>query len=378
MKLGLLSSFLLFLTPAGCASSEAAPAPTPIREPGVRTLKLDVAMLARLGVTSAVAGVDGDAERIEIPGTLEYIVDQYAEVGTLVEGRVTKVSVNVGDRVKKGQPLATVLVPAIVAAQAEALSAHAAHRVALEHAKREASLLERQLTTAREEEVARGEAARAEADLAAAESTLKLLGSPSPATAEGIQPNGAVVLTAPLAGVVVRRDVVLGAFVQPNETAFVVANPAKLWAVLDVYESDLAFVKEGADVDLLIDAHPGKKFEGRVAMLEPEVAKATRALRARIVVDNGEGLLRQGFFVRARVPVADPLMGGLVVPTAAVQPIGERDVVFVEQAPGRYEVRSVSVGRRSPHVAEITDGLARGERIVTHGAFVLRGEVTRQ
>jgi len=341
-------------------------------------LKLDAPTLERLGVTSALAGTAGETERIELPGTLEYIADQYAEVGTLVEGRITKVQVNVGDRVKKGQPLAAVLVPAMVSAQAEAVSAQSAARVAADHARREAHLLDKQLTTAREAEVASGEAARADADLAAALSRLTLLGSGSPEGAQSIKPNGTVVLRAPLDGLVVRRNAVLGAFVLPNETVFVVANPASLWAVLDVYESDLAFVHEGAEVDLSVDALPGKRVVGRVAMLEPGVEKATRSLRARIIVDNADGTLRQGFFVRALVPVSTPLHAGMIVPAAAVQPLGDRDVVFVERSPGRYEVRTVSIGRRTSRLAELTEGLDRGERIVTHGAFVLRGEVTRQ
>lgn len=380
MKCAALATFALFLAACGsaCSSSEAKPAPPAEKPGGPQILKLDVAMLGRLGVTSASVGGGGDVEKIELPGTLEYVIDRYAEVGTLVEGRVSNVNVNVGDRVKKGQPLATVLVPAIVNAQAEALSAQAALRVATEHARREASLLQKQLTTAREEEVARGEADRAEADVAAAESKLRLLGSTSPASAQGIKPNGTVVLAAPLDGVVVRREIVLGAFVLPNETAFVVANTESLWAVLDVFESDLGFIREGTQVELRVDALPGEKFVGKVAMLEPEVAKGTRVLRARILVDNRAGTLRHGFFVRAVVPVAQPSEAGLIVPSAAVQPLGQRSVVFVEKEPGRYEVRTVSVGRKTQHVAVVTEGLERGERIVTSGAFVLRGEVTRQ
>ena len=363
---------------AGCSASEAKPVPAAPKDAGLQIVRLEAATAKRLGVTTAKVGVDGDAERIELPGNLEYVIDHYAEVGTLVEGRVAKVRVNVGDRVKKGQALAEVLVPAIVNAQAEALTAQAALRVAREHAKRESALLDGQLTTAREAEVARGEAVRAEADLAAAQSKLTLLGSSSPATADGIKPNGAVVLRTPIDGVVVKRDAVLGSFVLPTETAFVVANPDFLWAVLDVYESDLAVVREGAEVDFKVDALPGKLFHGKVRMLEPQVDVASRALRARILVDNHEGTLRQGFFIRALVPVEVPMGSGLLVPSAAVQPLGERDVVFVERDTGRYEVRTVVTGFRTPRVVEVTGGLSRGESIVNHGAFVLRGEVTRQ
>jgi cobalt-zinc-cadmium efflux system membrane fusion protein len=369
---------LAALVAFACNASEAKPSPSPLKDAGPRMLRVDVGLLERLGVTTSRVGQQGDVERIELPGTLEYVIDRYAEVGTLVEGRVTKIDVTVGDRVKKGQPLATVLAPALVGAQADALTAHAAHRTAVEHANRETLLREQNLTTAREEEIARADVARAEADLAAAQSKLALFGSRLPSSAEGIKPNGSVVLRAPLDGVVVRRDAVLGAFVQPSETAFVVANTDTLWAVLDVYESDLAFVHEGATVELRADALPGAKFVGRITMLEPAVERATRALRARIEVDNRDGMLRQGFFVRAYVPISEGTRGAVMVPAGAVQPLGERDVVFVEKERGRFEVRAVTVGRRTPHVSEIVDGVAEGENVVTHGAFVLRGEATRQ
>jgi cobalt-zinc-cadmium efflux system membrane fusion protein len=373
-----LALLLAAMVAAACNSSEAKPAPSAVKDAGPRMLRVDVGLLERLGVTTSRVGQQGDVERIQLPGTLEYVNDHYAEVGTLVEGRVTKIDVTVGDRVKKGQELATVLVPALVQAQAEALSARAAYRTATEHAKREGLLLQQNLTTAREEEIARADVARAEADLAAAQSKLTLFGSRLPSSADGIKATGSVVLRAPLDGVVVRRDAVLGAFVSPSETAFIVANPDTLWAVLDVYESDLAFVHEGASVELRADALPNSKFIGRIAMIEPAVEKTTRALRARIVVDNHEGTLRQGFFVRAYVPISEAAHGGVMVPSAAVQPLGERDVVFVEKERGRFEVRPVTVGRTTPHVAEILDGLADGETVVTHGAFVLRGEATRQ
>jgi len=61
-----------------------------------------------------------------------------------------------------------------------------------------------------------------------------------------------------------------------------------------------------------------------------------------------------------------------------VQPLDDDDVIFIEREKGVYEVRTVLVGRRTAEIAEIDEGLGRGERIVVQGAFLLRGEVTRQ
>ena len=369
---------ILLLLAQACSKSDAKQA-APTKSNGPLMIEFDPATLDRLGVQTDVAGADGAGLQIKLPGTLEYAADKYAEVGTVVEGRVTDIRVTVGTTVKKGQPLATVLVPAIVSAQADAISAQAALKVARDHAKREASLLEKQLTTNREEELARGDATRAEAELAAAAAKLSLLGSPLPTTSDAIRPNGSITLVSPIDGVVVRRDAVAGGFLEPKDVAFAVADPSVLWAVLDAYESDVASIREGAEVTLSVDALGGKTISSKIAVLEPQLGRASRAVRARVLVDNRDGALRPGLFVRAAITIdGERAASRLLVPRAAVQPLGERDVIFVERARGKFEVRPVVVARRTPQLAEISDGLARGERIVVHGAFVLRGEVTKQ
>jgi hypothetical protein len=84
-------------------------------------------------------------------------------------------------------------------------------------------------------------------------------------------------------------------------------------------------------------------------------------------------------FVRASVRLPENAGAGrLLVPAPSVQPVGDDDVVFVETQPGIFEVRKVVVARRTTQVAELREGVTRGERIVVEGAFVLRGEVTKQ
>jgi hypothetical protein len=68
----------------------------------------------------------------------------------------------------------------------------------------------------------------------------------------------------------------------------------------------------------------------------------------------------------------------VLIPAPAVQPIGDDKVVFVEQSPGAFEVRKVKVTRTTTQVAEIGEGITKGEKCVVEGAFVLRGEVTKQ
>src|SRR5262249_2421355 len=100
------------------------------RPSGPKTVKFDPKALERLGIKLEPAGTRSGALDLEVPGPLEYNLDKYAEVGTLVDGRVTAINVKPGDKVKKGQVLATIVVPSIASAQAEYLAAEAAAKIA--------------------------------------------------------------------------------------------------------------------------------------------------------------------------------------------------------------------------------------------------------
>lgn len=382
-KKSLAAIALVVLTPllGGCpekhvsaAQDGASSAPR-----GPKTVKFDPKALERLGIKVEVSGSQTGALDLEVPGSLEYNLDKYAEVGTIVDGRVTAINVKPGDKVKKGQVLATIVVPSIAAAQAEYLSAEAAAKIAKENEAREQALLEKQLTTAREAELAKGEALKTEAEFGAAKAKLQALGVGRPTGGgAGLTGAGTLLLNAPLDGVVVRRDAVLGRFLQAKETAFVIADPQDLRASLNVYEADLPYFRIGQEAEISIDALPGKTVKGKIVLVEPQVGKQSRSARAFIDIPN-EGDLRPGMFVRASLRLPEEAGAGrLLVPAPAVQPLGDDDVVFVEIQPGVFEVRKVTVQRRTTQVAEIRDGVTRGERIVVEGAFVLRGEVTKQ
>lgn len=391
LGLSFVSSFvslssLAILSALGIGCSRDLPSPVPTAAAaaasvpvGPRIVRFDRDVLVRLGLEVETAGSTGETHRLQVPGTLEYDLERYAEVGTLVEGRVATLAVKVGDSVKKGDPLATVIVPSLAAAQAEYVASAAAAGVARDHAAREARLAEQSLTTARENEAAQGDLRKADAQLAAARAKLSVLGAPLPSKAGGIASVGALTLASPLSGVVVRRDAVLGRFLSPQETAFVVADPTRLWATLEVYESDLPYFRKGSEVVVSVDAHPGETWTGKITLVEPHVGNHSRVLRARVPIDNTSGKLRPGLFLRASIELPESLVAArLLVPAEAVQPLGDGDVVFVEKAPGSFEIRRVELGRRSAEVVEIREGVSRGEALVVRGAFLLRGEATKQ
>jgi cobalt-zinc-cadmium efflux system membrane fusion protein len=365
---------------SGCTEKTSNAAPDSNNpKPGFKTVKFDAKALERNGVKVDVAGSSSSSERLQVPGSLEYNLEKYAEVGTLLEGRVQTINAKVGDKVKRGQLLATVVVPSIAAAQADFVSAEAAVRNAQTNLEREEALFAKQLTTAKELEDARREATKSKADLAAASAKLQALGVAKPGASGIVQGAGTLVLTAPLDGVVIKREAVLGRFLSPQEQAFVIADPTALRATVNVYEGDLIFFSVGADVDVTFDALPGKLVRGKVSVIEPQLGRQTRSVRALIDVPNEDGVLRPGLFLRASVKLPEDMAKAkLLVPKGAVQPLGDDNVVFVELQPGTFEVRKVQVARETPQIVEIASGIQRGERIAVEGAFLLRGEVTKQ
>lgn len=381
-KISPLAIALLLLALPACPGEKAVHAQdgAPAAKPdGPKTLKFDPKSLDRLGIKVEPCGHNTSALDLEVPGNLEYNLDKYAEVGTLVDGRLTSVTVKPGDKVKRGQVLATLVVPSIANAQAEYLSAEAAAKSAKDNEAREAALLEKGLTTAREAELAKAEATKTAAELSASKARLQALGVGQPTSGQNISGAGMLTLTAPLDGVVVRRDAVLGRFLQAKETAFVIADPHDLRASLNVYEADLPYFQVGQEADILIDAMPGKVWKGKIVLVEPQIGKQSRSARAYIDVPNPDGALKPGLFVRSSIKLPHEMAAGkLLVPAPAVQPIGDDKVVFVEQQPGQYEVRKVKVIRTTTQVAEIGEGLTKGEKCVVEGGFVLRGEVTKQ
>lgn len=374
-----LASLAMLVGLAGCdrglvpPASAAPPAgPAAGAEPAVRTVRLDSTLEARFGIQTAKAGDPTALAGVHVPGSLEYDPDAYAEVGPRLDGRVASVHARLGDRVEKGDLLAALVVPSLADTQAAVLVAQSALHAAQKNAKREHDLFDRQLTTAREVEVADAELSRVQAEHAAASTRLVAVGVDPAAT------RGALRLTAPIAGVVVQRSATLGAFLSSTGNAFVVADTARLVAVLDAHEADLPYLAIGAEVKFRADGVPDRVFTGKLSHLDPSIGKNSRLLRARVEVPNADGALRSGMFVRAAITVTSRPGSGLVLSSDAVQPLGSEDVAFVSKGGGVYEMRVLRIKRRTAEIVEVESGVVAGESVVVEGAFVLRAEAAKQ
>jgi len=314
---------------------------------------------------------------LELPAEIVPIADRHATVGPRVAGRVLTVKVNVGDPVKRGAPLVVLESEAVGRARADLIAANARAGVARQTAKRQRRLLEDRVTSKRAVEEAEGALSVAEADVQAARTRLRTFGLSTKVSAKG-NPSR-VVLTSPLAGTIVARDVHVGQWVEPSDTLIEVVDLAKLWVVAAVYEKEMRHVEQAQTVQVEVRAFPGEVFEGAIDRVDPRLDEKTRSAQVRVVLPNPRHRLRPGMFATARIQGAhahDPRRF-LVIPWSSVQEIDDHRAAFVRVKDGVFELRRVHTGERAGDHVEILNGLAVGDEVVTEGSFLLKGQLLK-
>lgn len=172
-------------------------------------------------------------------------------------------------------------------------------------------------------------------------------------------------LRSPRDGVVVLAQAVQGQAITANEALFEILDPSQLWLWIYLYEADQSRVRLNMPVTVEVEALPGRRFEGRISYLPPQVEVPSRALRARVVVNNSSGLLKVGMAARVKVALGAPRQS-LAIPQEALL---EGNQVMVEGQP-----REVEVGLRQGPWVEVRQGLKAGERVLNQGAYLLQQE----
>ena len=153
-----------------------------------------------------------------------------------------------------------------------------------------------------------------------------------------------------------------------------IADLSTVWAVLTVYQKDLAAIRSGQTVEV-VASHDLAAATGTIDYVSPILDEHTRTTTARVVLANDEGHWRPGLFVTG-VVVVERVRGDIVVPKTAIQTVAGRSVVFVETSDG-FEARPVRLGQTDGESVEVIAGLESGERYVAAGGFVLKAEMSK-
>ena len=283
-------------------------------------------------------------------GTLNFDEERVSVLAARLGGREVKVLAFEGQHVLKDDALALVYSPDFATAEAEYLNAFKVAR------------------TIRDER-------EADTYIRAAAKKLLLMGASEKdldrlARTQKIAPY--LTIHAPREGVILNSQLREGLFMNPGDQLLTIADLSKLWVYMDIYEADLPLVHTGQTILVKTVAYPGETFRGRIIYQGGMVDPQTRTFHVRGEIDNPERRLKPGMFASVLIRLTRPEKE-IALPDSSFLKDETGFHVFVETAPGVFEVRPVVPGPEEEGLMTVRDGLRPGESVVVSGALLLEG-----
>jgi len=334
--------------------TKGAPPPSPV--PGLVPLTLGPDRVQLIGMRREKVTREALLPELRTVGFVTASEKKVGRIQTRFSGWIEKLMVDeTGQRVTRGQVLATLYSPELIAAQQEYVTAT---RWSTEGQKPSGHVQALTGTLVKD-----------------ARRRLDLLGIAREEIEElerTGQPASAIPIRSPVSGYVTQKSAVQGLYVQPGTLLFEVADLSTVWVLADVYEHEIARVREGQSARLVLASYPDQTFSGRVQFLYPMVDASTRTLKVRLEFKNPRMRMRPGMY--GDVVLSLDHADGLVVPREAVVDTGEHQYVFVDRGHGRFEPRAIRLGMRAGEKVQVSAGLVEGELVVTTGNFLIDSE----
>jgi cobalt-zinc-cadmium efflux system membrane fusion protein len=284
-----------------------------------------------------------------------------------ISGRILELKVKPGDQVKRGEVLAVLDSSDAATARSDFAKAKVEAQRAASAADREKDLVDHGAAAEKDYVDARALSDTAVAELARTRQRLDILNISPTAT------NDSLPLLSPAGGVVLSVSAAPGELSRSLETAdplVTIADLATVWIVGDVYEKDIRKIERGKQVTVTCEAYPGQQWTGRVDSLFGAIDPATRTLKLRVALHNGDQRLKPEMFAAIHVRMGSHK--AIVVPAAAIIHEGQTTAVFV-QSQGKPEQRNVTTGQTIDGEVEIVSGLQPGQQVAANGAELLTG-----
>ena len=312
----------------------------------------------------------------ETSGVVDFDNDQATSVLAPFSGPVSRLLISLGERVKRGDPLAMVDSPDFAAAISAYRKALITAQTLRRLADLDKDLIQHQGVSRREQEQAESDAVNAEADRDAALQALISLNVDAQ-TIKDIQegrpplrPRG--IIRSPITGTVVEKLITPGELLQAGTTpCFTVADLSRVWVMAQVFGPDLESVHLGDRAQVLTGVG-AVNFSGTVDNIAGEVDPNTRSVAVRVVVDNPQEILKKQMYLRVLIQARDESTG-LLVPVATVLRDDENlPFVYLVQPDGSFARAHVTLGYRRGDQYEIADGLKAGDQVVVDGGIFMQ------
>ncbi len=316
----------------------------------VNEIKMTENAMALANIQTTIVGnssMSEDDGMITLSGKIATNEENNAVQASYFDGRIERLNVNYeGQKVNRGQLLATIYAPNLVAAQQELLTT--------------ASLKESQPELYK-----------------AVRNKLKLW-KLSEAQINAIETSGKVrdnfPIYATVSGTVSEVMSREGDYVKQGQPILKVSNLNSVWAEFDAYENQISDLRVGQKIIVVTNAYANKEFDATVSFIDPILNNATRTVIVRATLKNTDNLFKPGMFVTGKLKGEMKMNNEVIsVPASAVMWTGERSLVYIKTNPNEpvFEMREVTIGNRNGENYTITKGLQNGDEIVTNGTFTV-------
>jgi cobalt-zinc-cadmium efflux system membrane fusion protein len=352
--------------PSGEAAGAAGASQAVTRKQGNVVVVPPGSALARRLRTEKVRAETAHRE-LTTPAVVEAVPGLTARIFPPVSGHLLKLSAQLGDRVSRGQVLATINSPDYMAAQSDYVRAKSTLDLTARALRRQQELLEAKIAARREVEQAQNDYDAAKSSLVAAEGKLRAYGIDP----ERDKPGDPLVLRSPVSGRVIDVAAGIGEF-RSDTTAplMTIADLSTVWLTASVQEKDIRSVAKDQPVRTTLAAYPQEAVSGRVIAVGEVLDPDTRSTKVRIALPNPDGRYRPGMY--ATVNFLGYPEEVVTVPTSALVQVGGAAFVFTEIGPGEYKPIAVEPGPQKSGRTEIRRGLAAGTLVVAENGVLLQ------
>jgi Cu(I)/Ag(I) efflux system membrane fusion protein len=297
---------------------------------------------------------------IPVPGKLVFNAEKSKVLSARAAGRVERIHAFDGATVSSSQVIADFFSPDYVSAQQE-------------------YLLSLQLSKTLQDSSLKSLAEDAKSTLEASANRLRILGAADEDISR-LRKGGAATSTfplrSPIAGVVIKRAVEPGAFLNVGDVVATIADPKALWFMGNIYEQDIQKISKGQKLQLRSESYPDRVFTAVANYVSPTIDPVTHALMIRCDVDNADGALKPEMFVRAKLEVERT--SAILVPRTAIIQVRNLRYAIVQGAKDTYRRVPIKGFDLSEQSFAVTEGLNNGDQILVMGSTLMNQRFLKQ
>jgi len=359
MKQQAIAVVIAVLASAACKKQTAA-----VPEPEVKVIEAGAIGTVTVAKPEQFALVAVEqrsaASEMHVTGVVAPDVNRTVPVNALVSGRVTAIHARLGDTVKKGQLLLSVVSPDLQMAFADYQKFQADEALAKKQLERTKLLYDHGATAAKEVEISQSTLDKAQVDVKTASERIRIQGG-DPAKVSGM-----FEIRAPASGTITAQNTAASAALKTPDNSpdlFTISDLSRVWVLCDVYENLLGEVHLGDSAEVKLNAYPDRALHGRVSNISQVLDPATRTAKVRLELENSRGTMKPGMFAAVSF-FSQRKMQHQVIPATAVIRLHDKSWVYRPEGQGRFRLTEVQVGPLTEGQQEILGGLTTGDKVV--------------